>query len=89
MKASTRIVDAEADRLVKKCLEDPKLAERRDLLALFLQGNFSPQFTKQMVLHLIIAAGLGKTLSSIHSCWADTHELKIHAEGSSNSTLPV
>eukprot|EP00913_Durusdinium_trenchii_P010447 g9794.t1 len=44
-----------ADRLVKKCLEDPKLAERRDLLALFLQGNFSPQFTKQMVLHLIIA----------------------------------
>lgn len=55
MKASTRIVDAEADRLVKKCLEDPKLAERRDLLALFLQGNFSPQFTKQMVLHLIIA----------------------------------
>ena len=28
----------EADRLVKKCLDDPKLSERRDLLALFIQA---------------------------------------------------
>ena len=27
-----------ADRLVKKCRDDPKLPERRDLLALFIQA---------------------------------------------------
>lgn len=55
LKRQTRVLDFEADRLVKKCLEDPRFAERKDLLACFLQANFSPDFVKNMVLHLIIA----------------------------------
>ncbi|CAE7216002.1 CYP94B3, partial [Symbiodinium pilosum] len=55
MKAATRVLDKEANRLVQKCRNDPKLNERRDLLALFIQAKFSTDFVKQMVLHLIIA----------------------------------
>mgnify|MGYP002803551068 CR=1 FL=1 len=55
LKACTKVLDIESNRLVKKCLEDPKFSERRDLLALFLQAKFSPDFVKQMVLHFIIA----------------------------------
>ena len=55
MKAATWVLDQEAKRLVQKCRDDPKLKERRDLLALFIQANFSTDFVKQMVLHLIIA----------------------------------
>ena len=55
LKRCTKVLDAEADRLVKKCLEDPKFSERKDLLALFLQAKFSNEFVKHMVLHLIIA----------------------------------
>ena len=32
LKQCTRILDIEADRLVKKCLEDPNFSERKDLL---------------------------------------------------------
>eukprot|EP00438_Fugacium_kawagutii_P004455 Skav232378 [mRNA] locus=scaffold1077:181715:184099:- [translate_table: standard] len=55
MKKFTKILDSEANRLMKKCLEDPQFSQRKDLLALFLQGKFSPEFVKQMVLHLIVA----------------------------------
>eukprot|EP00438_Fugacium_kawagutii_P004460 Skav232383 [mRNA] locus=scaffold1077:221420:224571:- [translate_table: standard] len=55
LKKCTKILDREASRLVKKCLEDPQFSQRKDLLALFLQAQFSPEFVKQMVLHLIIA----------------------------------
>lgn len=55
LRRCTKILDREANRLVKNCLEDPKFSERKDLLALFLQAKFSSDFVKQMVLHLIIA----------------------------------
>jgi len=55
MKSACRVLDREANRLVKKCRDDPQLPERRDLLALFIQAKFSTDFVKQMVLHLIIA----------------------------------
>ncbi|CAE7548329.1 CYP704C1 [Symbiodinium natans] len=55
MKSACRVLDREANRLVKKCRDDPQLPERRDLLALFIQAGFSADFVKQMVLHLIIA----------------------------------
>jgi len=55
MKSACRVLDREANRLVKQCHDDPQLPERRDLLALFIQAGFSAEFVKQMVLHLIIA----------------------------------
>ncbi|CAJ1337014.1 unnamed protein product [Effrenium voratum] len=56
---AVRVLDEEADRLVKKCRDDPRLLQRRDLLALFLQtekeNNYSTTFLKEMVLNLVIA----------------------------------
>ena len=37
LKACTKVLDIESNRLVKKCLEDPKFSERRDLLVSELQ----------------------------------------------------
>jgi len=67
LKSSCRVLDREADRLVKKCRDDPKLPERRDLLALFIQAKFSTDFVKQMVLHLIIA---GRDTTACLLSWA-------------------
>lgn len=76
LKRCIRTLESEADRLVRKCQEDPTLGERRDLLALFLQGNFSPEFTKKMVLHLIIA---GRDTTACLLSWM-FYELTRHPE---------
>merc|ERR1712129_426471 len=54
-----RILDAESDRLVANCRADPRISERRDLLALFIQSEekerFSDKYLRDMVLNFVIA----------------------------------
>lgn len=48
----------ESDRLVTACRNDPNLAERKDLLALFVQAeeeHFTDKYLRDMVLNFIIA----------------------------------
>ena len=53
-----------ADRLVKKCRDDPKLPERRDLLALFIQA------ARELLTRSSCSAGM-----CFSSSWAhDVHE---------------
>uniref|UniRef100_A0A7S2F3C2 Cytochrome P450 n=1 Tax=Alexandrium andersonii TaxID=327968 RepID=A0A7S2F3C2_9DINO len=56
---SCRTLDAESRRLVRACRGDPRLAERSDLLALFVkceeEQQFSATFLRDVVLNFIIA----------------------------------
>jgi len=55
---AVRTLDRESMRLVKKCLADPALSERKDLLALFAQAadkDFTPKYLKDMVLQSVLA----------------------------------
>jgi len=54
-----RVLDTESDRLVAKCRADPRISERRDLLALFIQSEekerFTDKYIRDMVLNFVIA----------------------------------
>jgi len=59
-RSAMRILDRESSRLIRECRADPKLQQRRDLLALFIQAEegkgWSTRFLQDMSLNLIIAA---------------------------------
>lgn len=58
-KASIKTLDTESRRLVDACRADPKIMERKDLLALFVQAEdqerFSTEWLRDMVLNFVIA----------------------------------
>merc|ERR1719343_1227255 len=43
------VLDVESDRLVAKCRADPRISERRDLLALFIQSEEKERFTDKYI----------------------------------------
>jgi len=57
--AANKIIGTESERLIAECRSDPKLTQRRDLLALFIQAEekeqFSAKFLRDVVLSFVIA----------------------------------
>jgi len=68
---NVKILDAESARLVENSRSDPKLADRKDLIALFLQGetdgDFSTKYLRDMVLNFVIA---GRDTTACLLSWA-------------------
>lgn len=58
-KSSFKTLDTESRRLIASCRADPKIHERKDLLALFVQAEeqerFSTAWLRDMVLNFVIA----------------------------------
>jgi cytochrome P450 len=57
--AANQVLDEESLRMIHACRKDPNLAQRRDLLALFVRAEekelFSDVFLRDMVLNMVIA----------------------------------